>query len=118
MLNDFWFHLLRFLFSWRCYVVLIALGLGFVFGILLLALPGAALLKLASRLVPAVAPTAADWPAAMLASWALPWCVPVLHWTRRWFRGLPRFARFARNMLGALVWAAAVVAAVHLWRAA
>lgn len=118
MTNDTWFHLLRFLFSWRCYVVLIALGLGFVFGILMLALPGAALLGLVPRLVPVSAPAAPDWPAAMLASWALPWCVPVLYWIRRWFRGLPRFGRIACNMLGALVWASVVVGAVHLWRAA
>ena len=40
-MNDLWFRILLFVFSPRCYVLLAALGLGFLSGLVMLSIPGA-----------------------------------------------------------------------------
>ncbi len=116
-MNDFWFRLLLFVFSPRCYVLLVALGLGFLFGLVLLSIPGAVVSDAVTRLFFSVsAPEAARWPAAIAVSWAAPWCVPLLYWSRRPIRGWPRPARWAFRAIAAAVWTVAVALAVELWR--
>ena len=116
-MKDFWFRALLFAFSPRCYVLLIALGLGFLFGLVLLALPGALVLDATTRLVfGEAAPDSARWPAAMAVSWAAPWCVPLLYGLRRPLRRLPAWCRMPFYIVMGAAWVAAVALAVEAWR--
>ena len=116
-MNDLWFRLLLFAFSPRCYVLLAALGLGFLFGLVLLSIPGAILFDTATLLVFGErAPDAARWPAAVAVSWAAPWCIPLLYWARRFVRRRPRWARMAFHAAAAALWLAALPLALELWR--
>ena len=116
-MNDLWFRILFFVFSPRCYVLLAALGLGFLFGLVMLSIPGAMVSEAVTLLFFGErAPEAARWPAAIAVSWAAPWCIPVLYWSRRAIRRLPRRGQWAFRIAAALVWTAAAALAVEAWR--
>ena len=116
-MNDLWFRLLLFVFSPRFYVVLAALGLGFLFGLVLLSIPGAIVSDAVTRLVfGEPAPAAARWPAAIAVSWAAPWCIPLLYWNRRLIRRWPDWGRRAFYVAAGGAWPVAVALAVELWR--
>lgn len=116
-MNDLWFRILLFVFSPRCYVLLAALGLGFLFGLAMLSIPGAVVFDAVT--VPVFgepAPEEARWPAAIAVSWLAPWCIPLLYWSRRPIRRWPRWARWALWVGGAAVWTVAVALATELLR--
>lgn len=116
-MNDLWFRILLFVFSPRCYVLLAALGLGFLFGIVLLSIPGAVVFDTVTILFfGEQAPEAARWPAAIAVSWLSPWCIPLLYWSRRRIRRWPRWAQWALRVAGAAVWTVAVALATELLR--
>ena len=116
-MNDLWFRLLLFVFSPRCYVLLAALGLGFLLGLVLLSIPGAIVSDAVTRLVfGEPAPEAARWPAAIVVSWAAPWCIPLLYWNRRFFRRWPVWGRRAFYVAAGSAWPVAVALTVELWR--
>ena len=116
-MNDLWFRILLFVFSPRCYALLAALGLGFLFGLVMLSVPGAivsdavTLFFFGER-----APEAARWPAAIAVSWAAPWCIPLLYWSRRPIRRWPRWARWAFRLGGAAAWTVLAALAAELLR--
>ena len=115
-MNDLWFRLLLFVFSPRCYVLLAALGLGFVFGLVLLSIPGAVVSDAVTPIFfGARAPEASRWPAAMAVSWAAPWCIPLLYWSRRPVRRWPRWALWPFRAVAAVAWTVAVALAAELW---
>ncbi len=116
-MSDFWFRLLLFVFSPRCYVLLAALGLGFLFGLVLLSIPGAVVSDAVVVLFfGQPAPEAARWPAAIAVSWAAPWCIPLLYWSRGLIRRWPVWGRTAFRAAAAAVWPAAIALALELWR--
>ncbi|MYE01360.1 MAG: hypothetical protein F4Y03_08765 [Alphaproteobacteria bacterium] len=116
-MNDLWFRLLLFVFSPRCYVLLAALGLGFLFGLVMLSIPGALLFDAVTILFFGErAPGTARWPAAIAVSWLAPWCIPLLYWSRRPFRRWPLWARWAFRIAAAIVWTVAVALAAELLR--
>ena len=116
-MNDLWFRLLLFVFSPRCYVLLAALGLGFLFGLVLLSIPGAIVFDAVTVLFfGEQAPEAARWPAAIAVSWLTPWCIPLLYWCRRPTRHWALRARWALWAGGAAVWTVAVALAAELLR--
>jgi len=116
-MNDLWFRILLFVFSPRCYVLLVALGLGFLFGLLMLSIPGAVVSDAVTALFFGErAPEAARWPAAIAVSWLAPWCIPLLYWSRRPVRRWPRWGRWAFGIAAAVAWTVAVALAVELWR--
>ncbi len=116
-MNDLWFRLLLFVFSPRCYVLLVALGLGFLFGLVLLSIPGAVVFDAVTLLFFGErAPEAVRWPAAIAVSWAAPWCIPPLYWCRRFFRHWPVWPRRAFYVAAGGAWPVAVALAVELWR--
>ncbi len=115
--NDLWFRILLFVFSPRCYVLLAALGLGFLFGLVMLSIPGALVSDAVTLLFfGARPPEAARWPAAIAVSWLAPWCIPLLYWSRRPIRRWPRRARWAFRVVAAVGWTVAVALAVEGWR--
>ncbi|MYE58293.1 MAG: hypothetical protein F4X35_01730 [Alphaproteobacteria bacterium] len=116
-MNDLWFRILLFVFSLRCYVLLAALGLGFLFGLVMLSIPGALVSDAVTRFFfGGPAPEEARWPAAIAVSWAAPWCIPLLYWSRRAIRRWPRPAQWAFRIAAALVWTVAVALIAEAWR--
>ena len=116
-MSDLWFRLLLFVFSPRCYVLLAALGLGFLFGFVLLSIPGAIVFDAVTLLLFGErAPEAARWPAAIAVSWGAPWCIPLLYRGRRLVRGWPAGGRLAFHVVGAGVWTVVIALAAELWR--
>ena len=116
-MNDLWFRILLFVFSPRCYVLLAALGLGFLLGLVMLSIPGAIVFDAVT--VPVFgepAPEEARWPAAIAVSWLAPWCIPLLYWTRRPIRHWPLWARAAFYAVFAALWLAALPLALEFWR--
>ena len=116
-MNDLWFRLLLFVFSPRCYALLAALGLGFLFGLVMLSIPGAVVFDAVTLAVFGdPAPEEDRWPAAIAVSWLAPWCIPLLYWGRRIPRRWPHWARAAFHALAAAGWTVALALAAELWR--
>lgn len=116
-MNELWFRILLFVFSPRCYVLLAALGLGFLFGFLMLSIPGALVSDAVTQFFfGARAPEEARWPAAIAVSWAAPWCIPLLYWSRRGVRRWPSRVRWAFRTFAALAWTVATALVVEAWR--